>query len=85
MSREVLAALTPVYELATYAPPELRVIFTDWVSEIEREIAEHVGGRGLADPEEIAARFRIGSRSAAAILKKLVRERRIPAGAPDAG
>jgi len=53
MSREVLAALTPVYELATYSPPEIRGLFTDWMGEIEREIAAYVKDRfaalGLAD------------------------------------
>jgi len=71
MSREVLAALTPVYELATYSPPEIRGLFTDWMGEIEREIAAYVQGRGVADPDEVAARFRLQRESVVSILGKL--------------
>jgi hypothetical protein len=76
MSREVLAALTPVYELATYSPPEIRGLFTDWMGEIEREIAAYIKGRGVADPDEVAARFRLQRESVVSILGKL-------AGKPD--
>ncbi|HWR98298.1 MAG TPA: hypothetical protein VN317_07720 [Candidatus Methanoperedens sp.] len=82
MSREMLSALTPVYELATYSPQELRGVFTDWLAEIEREIEAHVAERGHADPGEIAGRFRLGPQSVAAILEKLARERRVPTDAP---
>jgi hypothetical protein len=71
MSREVLAALTPVYELATYSPPEIRGLFTDWMGEIEREIAAFVKSRGVADPDEIAAKFRLQRESVVSILGKL--------------
>jgi len=71
MSREVLAALTPVYELATYSPPEIRGLFTDWMGEIEREIAAHVKDRGVADPDEIAKKFRLQRESVVSILGRL--------------
>jgi hypothetical protein len=71
MSREVLAALTPVYELATYSPPEIRGLFTDWMGEIEREIAAFVKSRGVADPDEIAAKFRLQRESVVSILGRL--------------
>ena len=75
MSREVLAALTPVYEVAQYSPAELRGIFADWIAEIEREIGAHVEGRGVSDPDEVAARFGLTRESAAAILARLDRTR----------
>lgn len=71
MSREVLAALTPAYELATYSPPEIRGLFADWMGEIEREIAAFVKGRGCADPDEVAARFRLQRASVVSILDRL--------------
>jgi hypothetical protein len=71
MSREVLAALTPVYELATYSPPEIRGLFADWMGEIEREIAAFVKDRGVADPDEVAAKFRLQRESVDTILNKL--------------
>jgi hypothetical protein len=81
MSREVLAALTPVYELATYSPPELRSLFTDWMGLIEREISGFVKTRGTADPDEIAARFRLQRSSVVSILERLGKAS--PAAAPD--
>jgi len=71
MSREVLAALTPVYELATYSPPEIRGLFSNWMGEIEREIGAFVKSRGVADPDEVAARFRLQRESVVTILGKL--------------
>ena len=71
MSREVLAALTPVYELATYSPPEIRGLFTDWMGEIEREIAAYVKDRGVADPDDVAVKFRLQRASVVSILGKL--------------
>jgi hypothetical protein len=75
MSREVLAALTPAYELAPYSLADLRGIFADWIGEIEREIAAHVEARGGADPDEVAARFGLTRQSACAILARLGKAR----------
>lgn len=82
MSREVLAVLTPVYELATYSPPELRGLFADWMGAIEAEIVSFVNDRGVADPDEIAAKFRLQRESAVSILTRLSGERKIGAKAP---
>lgn len=38
MSKEVISAVSHSYELATYSTPELRGLFNDWMSEIEKEI-----------------------------------------------
>ena len=82
MSREVLAALTPVYELATYSPPEIRGLFTDWMGEIEREIAAYVKDRGVADPDELAKRFRLRRDSVVSILGRLNGKSKSAAVAP---
>lgn len=87
MSREVLAALTPVYELATYSPPEIRGLFTDWMGEIEREITDFVRGRGVVDPDEVASRFRLQRASVDSILGKLagksISPTRVPGEQPE--
>lgn len=77
MSREVLSAISHSYELATYSTPELRGLFHDWLSEIEREIVEYLNDRDRVDPDDVADHFRLQRDSMIFILGKLAREGKI--------
>jgi hypothetical protein len=77
MSRELIAAISHSYELATYSTPELRTLFNDWLSEIENEIMEFLKDRQRVDPDEVAEHLRIGRESAIFIISKLAREGKI--------
>ncbi len=77
MSKEVISAISHSYELATYSTPELRGLFNDWLSEIEREILEFLNERGRVDPDEVAEHFRLKQKSIIFILSKLAREGKI--------
>jgi len=77
MSKEVISAISHSYELATYSTPELRGLFNDWLSEIEREILEFLNERGRVDPDEVAEHFRLNQKSIIFILSKLAREGKI--------
>ncbi len=77
MSKEVISAISPSYELATYSTPELRGLFNDWLGEIEQEILEFFEDRDTVDPDEVSRRFKLGRESVIFIMSKLAREGKI--------
>lgn len=77
MSKEVLAAISHSYELGSYATPELRSMFNDWLGEIELRVKDFVGRRSRVDPRELATHFKLTTESILFILGKLAREGKI--------
>ena len=77
MSKEVLAAISHSYELASYATPELLGMFNDWLGEVELRVIDFVTMRGRVDPQELANHFRLTTESIIFILGKLAREGKI--------
>ncbi len=77
MSKEVISAVSHSYELATYSTPELRGLFNDWMSEIEKEVVVFLTDREKVDPDEVASYFKLNRESALFILGKLAREGKI--------
>ena len=77
MSKEVMAAISHTYGLASYSTPELRSLFDDWLGEIEHMVMELVHTMKTADPDQIAARLNIQPDSVLFILGKLAREGKV--------
>ncbi len=77
MSKEVLSAINHSYELASYATPELRNLFNDWISEIELLVTAFINRRQQADPQELADHFKLTTESIIFILGKLAKEGKI--------
>ena len=77
MSKEVLNAISHSYELASYATPELRGMFHDWLGEIELRVMDFVSRRKRVDPQELATHFTLTTESILFILGKLAREEKI--------
>lgn len=77
MSKEVLTAINHSYELASYATPELRSLFNDWLGEIELRVINFVSRRNRVDPQELAAHFKLTAESIIFVLGKLAREGKI--------
>lgn len=77
MSKEVISAVSHSYELATYSTPELRGLFNDWMSEIEKEIVVFLTDREKVDPDEVASYFKLNRESVLFILGRLAREEKI--------
>lgn len=77
MSKEVLTAINHSYELASYATPELRGLFNEWLGEIELRVIDFVGKRNRVDPRELASHFTLTTESILFVLGKLAREGKI--------
>ena len=77
MSKEVLAAINHTYELSSYATPELKNLFNDWLTEIEQLVTAFVNRKNRVDPDEVAREFKLKRDSVIFIISKLAREKRI--------
>jgi len=77
MSKEVLAAISHTYDLASYSTAELLSLFNDWLAEMERLVADFIMTQKKADPDKIASHFNINSDSAIFIMSKLTRAGKI--------
>ncbi len=77
MSKEVIAAINHSHDLASYATPELRGLFHDWLSEIEEMVAVYIQKYRRVDPSELAKHFKLQIKSVIFILGKLTEEGKI--------
>ncbi len=77
MSKEVLAAISNTHELSSYATPELKNLFNDWLTEIEQLITSFVNKKNHVDPDEVAREFKLQRDSVIFIISKLAREGKI--------
>jgi hypothetical protein len=77
MSREVISTVSYSFEPATYSTPQLQRLFSDWLSEIEREFLEFIDDRDNVDSDEVARHFRLERESAVFIMSKLAQEGKI--------
>lgn len=77
MCRKMMAGMTRASELASYATPELRGLFEEWVAQIEDEILAAVAEAGSPDVAALAARFKLSPESVAYILNRLATKGKI--------
>lgn len=64
-------------KLATYATPELRALFEDWLVQLEDEIIAYANDRDTVRPEDVATEFKVSMESAVFLLGKLAQNDKI--------
>ncbi|RPI72033.1 MAG: hypothetical protein EHM45_22725 [Desulfobacteraceae bacterium] len=77
MCRKMMGSIGRSSELASYATPELRGLFEEWLSQIEEEIKGDIEKAGSADPAELAQKYKLGKESIHFILGKLAQKDKI--------
>gem|GEM_PF-1364073 len=77
MCRQMTSAVAKAAEMGSYANPELRTLFEDWIQEIEKEILVFVADKGKTDPGEIAVNLRINEDSAVFLISRLAQKKKI--------
>ncbi len=77
MCRGMVGSITRSAEMATYATPEIRALFEEWVAQIESEVLEFLKGRATATPEDVAAHLKLSKDSAIFLLSRLARDGKI--------
>lgn len=77
MCRGMVGSITKSAEMATYATPELRMLFEEWMAQLEAEVLEFLKGREAVVPEDVAGHFKLSKESAIFLLSRLAREGKI--------
>ncbi len=77
MCRRMGESVATTAEIAGLATPEVRALFEDWASEVEKEILTVIKQEGQISPLSIAEKFKITEDSALYFISKLVRDKKI--------
>ncbi|MCL6120119.1 MAG: hypothetical protein M1584_03690 [Deltaproteobacteria bacterium] len=81
MCRCMEESVATTAEIAGLATPEVRALFEDWASEVEKEILTVIKEEGQINPLSIAQKFKISEDSALYFISKLVRDKKIKVNA----
>ena len=77
MCKGMIGSVTKAAEMATYATPELRALFEEWLGQIEAEIIEFLGKGEAVTPEAVAEHFKLSKESAVFLISKMARAGKI--------
>lgn len=77
MCKRMMSAISSAGELATFATPEIRMLFEEWVRQVDEEVLALLAENNELTPEEIAARLKISRESAVYFLSRLARKQRV--------
>jgi hypothetical protein len=77
MCRKMMGAIGKASDLATFATPEIRGLFEEWVIQIEEEIMQFVKAADQVNPDSIAEHFKLSKESAMYFLTRLAQKGKI--------
>jgi hypothetical protein len=77
MCQKMMANISKSSDLATFATPEIRGLFEDWVQQIEEELVIFIEENPATEPKQVADHFKISEESAVYFLSKLAQKGRI--------
>ena len=70
-------AITESNSIASFATPEIRKLFEEWVTMVGEEVLHFVAEKGPKNPSEIAASLKISEESAIFFIAKMAMEKKI--------
>ena len=74
MGQQMAGAVKESASLASFATPEVRGLFEEWVKAVEEEITEFLKEKGTGNPSDIAAKLKLTEESALYFIGKMARE-----------
>jgi hypothetical protein len=74
MCQQMTGAVIEIGKMASFATPEIRGLFEEWVRAVEGEILEFLKEQKSSTPAEIAAKIKISEESVLFLIGKLARE-----------
>ena len=77
MCRQMTSAVTKAAEMGSYATPEVRALFEDWVGEVEKEIVAFVKANNQVAPATIAEKLKISEESAIFFISRLAQQKKV--------
>jgi hypothetical protein len=77
MCRKMMGAIGKASDLATFATPEIRGLFEEWVIQIEEEILQFVKTTDKVNPDSVAEHFKLSKESIMYFLTRLAQKGKI--------
>jgi len=77
MCRQMTSSVTKAAEMGSYATPEVRALFEDWVTEAEQDILNFVKANNQAAPSAIAEQLKISENSVIFFISRLAQQEKI--------
>jgi len=77
MCERLVLSMKQEAEIQTLAPPGIRLLFEDWMGQLENEVVTFLKGKKDRNPEVLAKEFKISVEGADFLMKKLGKEGRI--------
>lgn len=77
MCQKMMSSIGKSSEMATFATPEVRGLFEEWVQQIDEEILNFIKEKNTTDPEQIAAHLKISKNSVIYFLSRLAQKGKI--------
>ncbi|HEX2946920.1 MAG TPA: winged helix-turn-helix domain-containing protein [Clostridia bacterium] len=77
MCKNMMATISQSSEIATFATPEVRQLFEEWVQQVDEEIFALVKEKSTISPDEIAEKLKISKSSAIYFLSRLAQKGKI--------
>ncbi len=74
MCKKMVSNISRSNELATFATPEIRGLFEEWVEQLDNEVLDFVKQTKSTNPEELAAHLNISKDSAIYLLSRLAQQ-----------
>ncbi len=77
MCRKMMSTISQSSDIATFATPEVRQMFEEWVQQVDEEILALVKENNLISPEQVAEKLKISKDSAIYFLSRLAQKGKI--------
>jgi predicted HTH transcriptional regulator len=77
MCKEMMSNLSKSRDIATYATPEVRQLFEEWVAQVDDEILDIIKSEKDISPEKIAEKLKISKESALYFLTRLAQKGKV--------
>lgn len=74
MCKKMMSTISQSNEIATYATPEVRQLFEDWVLQVDEEILGYIKDTASVDPDQIAEHLKISKNSVIYFLTRLAQK-----------
>ena len=77
MGQQMAGAVSESASMASFATPELRDLFEEWVKAVEEEILGFLKEKGANEPSGIATKLKISEESVIFLIGKMAMEKKI--------
>lgn len=77
MGQQMAGAVSESASMASFATPELRGLFEEWVKTVEEEILGFLKEKEASEPSGIANKLKISEESVIFLIGKMAREKKV--------